>query len=85
MALDAEKGISTLLKSGGAQGPAKMQRTELERLCAICESIFDSEPMLLELQGPLMVVGNLHGTLGRNFPQGFTLMVCVFVLCPPGA
>ena len=44
-----------------------MQRTELERLCAICESIFDSEPMLLELQGPLMVVGNLHGTLDATF------------------
>ena len=64
VALDTETCISKLLESRGKRGTA-VDGEELEKLCATCESIFKSEPMLLELQGPLVVVGNLHGTLGK--------------------
>ena len=43
---------------------AQLLLGELQKLIATCESIFLSEPSLLELKGPLVVLGNLHGRQG---------------------
>ena len=42
------------------------QTMAVRKLCAMCEEIFQREPMLLETSGPLTVVGNIHGMLGST-------------------
>ncbi|VDN99415.1 unnamed protein product [Rodentolepis nana] len=51
-----------LLAGLGRRGEyIKMTQEEIERVCGIIKPIFQSEPVLLELQSPIHIVGDIHG------------------------
>jgi len=41
--------------------PAKMTERQLEALCRLARGIFEEQPMMLELDAPMKVAGDIHG------------------------
>ena len=41
--------------------PPKCTQQEIERLCSRSREIFMSQPMLLELEAPIKICGDIHG------------------------
>lgn len=61
--LDVDKIIEKLLESKGArQGkPVNLSEAEIRGLCIKSRDIFLSQPMLLELEAPIKICGDIHG------------------------
>ncbi|CAE6973128.1 sds21, partial [Symbiodinium sp. CCMP2592] len=58
---DFEKLLAGLLHPRYLTRPGKLQESDLWTLCCHCKEVFLSEPMLLKLEPPMCVVGNMHG------------------------
>ncbi|CAE7332118.1 ppp1cc-b [Symbiodinium sp. CCMP2456] len=58
---DLEKLLASLMHPKCLRRPANLLEIDLNILCCHCKEIFLSEPMLLKLEPPLCVVGNMHG------------------------
>lgn len=58
--LDLDELISRLLKSGGE---TEMSENELTALCSISREVIRNQPMLLELEAPMNVCGDIHGQI----------------------
>ncbi|CAD8151461.1 unnamed protein product [Paramecium octaurelia] len=63
MDIDVDKIIEKLLESKGAkQGKAvNLTENEIRSLCVKSREIFLSQPMLLELEAPIKICGDIHG------------------------
>merc|ERR1719235_3149790 len=70
-ALDVDRLIGQLLESGGARAPevrqvrpgksVNLSEAEIRGLCVKSREIFISQPMLLELEAPIKIAGDIHG------------------------
>ena len=61
--LDLDKIIETLLEMRGAR-PGKhvnLEEATVKALCNKARDIFLSQPILLELEAPLKICGDIHG------------------------
>lgn len=61
--IDVEKIIEKLLEMRGSK-PGKqvnLQESEIRGLCVRAREIFISQPMLLELEAPIKIAGDIHG------------------------
>ena len=58
---DVDKCLAGLMDPFYKKKPSRLSLMELHTLCCHCKDIFLSEPMLLEPDPPLVIVGRLHG------------------------
>lgn len=56
--IDVDKIISKLLENGGKD--VKLLESEIRGLCLKSREIFLEQPMLLELEAPIKICGNVH-------------------------
>ncbi|VVC24082.1 Calcineurin-like phosphoesterase domain, ApaH type,Serine-threonine protein phosphatase, N- [Cinara cedri] len=59
--LNVDNIITRLLKARPGGGPVQLSETEIKGLCLMSRNLFMSQPMLLELQAPLKICGDIHG------------------------
>lgn len=83
--LDIDKVIQRLLEVRGKR-PGKhvnLSETEIRNICLKSREVFISQPILLELEAPIKIVGDIHGQyydLLRLFEYGTCMKyvdVCV--------